>query len=54
MKPTFWQRLRRIGRHLWTDDADLARALPPDLLDRIAQRVARSEHQHAGEIRIHA
>lgn len=54
MEPTFWQRLRRLLRHLWVDDADLSRALPPDLLDRIATRVAHSEHQHAGEIRIHA
>ncbi len=54
MGPTLWQRLRRILRHLWTDEADLARALPPDLLERMSQRVAQSERLHAGEIRIHA
>lgn len=41
-------------RHLWTDEADLARALPPDILDRIASHVAQGEHRHTGEIRIHA
>ncbi len=54
MAHAFWQRLRRILRHLWTDDADLARALPPDLLDRITRHVAQAEHRHTGEIRIHA
>jgi uncharacterized membrane protein len=54
MAHAFWQRLRRILRHLWMDDADLARALPPDLLDRIARHVAEGEHRHTGEVRIHA
>ncbi len=54
MERTFWQRLRRILRHSWVDDEELSRALPSDLLDRIAKRVSDSEHQHAGEIRIHA
>ncbi len=49
-----WQRLRRMLRHLWMDDEDLSRALPPDMLDRLARQVAHSEHRHAGEIRIHA
>lgn len=48
------QRLRRILRHLWTDEHDLHRALPPDLLDRLARQVASSEREHGGEIRIHA
>lgn len=54
MRQGFWPRLGRMMRHLWMDDDDLARALPPDLLDRIAARVAESERRHAGEIRIHA
>lgn len=54
MRANFWQRLRRMLRHLWMDDEDLSRALPSDLLDRLAQRVAQGEHRHAGEIRIHA
>lgn len=54
MGQRLWQRLRRILRHLWMDDGDLSRALPSDLLDRIAKHVAQGEHGHAGEIRIHA
>lgn len=48
------QRLRRALRHLWMDEDDLARALPPDALDRLAQHVASSEQTQSGEIRIHA
>lgn len=48
------QRLKRILRHLWIDDDDLHRALPPDLLERLSHRVAASEREHSGEIRIHA
>lgn len=54
MQQRSWPRLRRTLRHLWMDADDLARALPPDLLDRLTQRVAESEHRHEGEIRIHA
>lgn len=48
-----WNRLKRLVRHRWRDDAALQRALPPTSLERLAQRVAASEQQHSGEIRIH-
>jgi uncharacterized membrane protein len=44
-----WQ---RILRHLWKDQSDAQRAVPPDMLDRLAQRVAASERRHTGEVRI--
>ena len=46
-------RLARIWRHLWLDDADLRRAIPQALVERLAQRVAASERRHAGEVRIY-
>jgi uncharacterized membrane protein len=39
-------------KHLWLDASDASRAIPPDLLKRLAQRVAASERRHSGEIRI--
>jgi uncharacterized membrane protein len=45
-------RLARLWRHRWTDEADVRRALPADLLDRLTRRVAASERRHTGEIRI--
>ncbi|MCY7370336.1 MAG: TPM domain-containing protein [Polaromonas sp.] len=45
-------RLTTILKHLWLDEADTARAVPPALLKRLAQRVKASEQQHSGEIRI--
>ncbi|RZI75760.1 MAG: TPM domain-containing protein, partial [Variovorax sp.] len=44
--------LGRIWRHRWTDEAAVRRVLPPDMLERLARRVAASEHRHTGEIRI--
>ncbi len=49
-----WKRLTRLWRHRWTDESDLHRALPPQLLERLRQRVADSEARHRGEIRVHA
>lgn len=46
-------RLARIWRHLWLDDADLRRAIPQALVERLAQRVAASERRHTGEVRIY-
>jgi len=46
-------RLARIWRHLWLDDADLRRAIPQDLSDRLARRVGASEQRHTGEVRIY-
>ena len=47
------RRLQRILRHRWLDDADTRRAVPPALLERLAQQVAASERRHTGEIRIY-
>ncbi len=44
--------LRRVWRHHTTDAADVRRALPPELLERLTRRVAASERRHSGEIRI--
>ena len=49
---TFFGKLARIWRHRWIDRAEIARALPPDLLERLAGRVGASERRHSGEIRI--
>jgi uncharacterized membrane protein len=43
---------RRILKHLWLDANDSRRALPPQMLTRLMQRVAASEQRHSGEIRI--
>jgi uncharacterized membrane protein YgcG len=54
MAPTRTQsRLARIWRHLWLDEADLRRAIPQELADRLTRRVAASEQRHTGEVRIH-
>jgi len=45
-------RLARLWRHRWVDEAEVRRALPPDVLDRLARRVGASERRHSGEIRI--
>ena len=45
-------KLSRILKHRWFDETDTRRALPPDALARIEARVAASEQQHSGEIRV--
>jgi uncharacterized membrane protein len=45
-------RIARIWRHRWFDQADVRRALPADVLERLARRVAASEQRHTGQIRI--
>jgi uncharacterized membrane protein len=45
-------RWARILRHRWFDERDVARALPPDGLARLAARIAASERRHSGEIRL--
>ncbi len=47
------QRLARMLRHRWLDEGDTRRAIPPELLQRLAHRVAESERRHRGEIRIY-
>lgn len=45
-------KLKTFIKHLWLDASDARRAIPPDVLQRIGQRVAASERRHSGEIRI--
>jgi uncharacterized membrane protein len=46
-------RLQRIFKHRWHDEADTQRAIPPALLERLTAQVADSERRHTGEIRIY-
>lgn len=43
----------RALRHRWLDESDTRKAMPPDLMDRLARRVAASEKRHTGEVRIY-
>jgi uncharacterized membrane protein YgcG len=45
-------RLKRLLRHRWTDEATLRRALPPEALARLGERVTASERRHTGQIRV--
>jgi hypothetical protein len=44
--------LRTLLRHRWLDESDGRRAIPPELVERLMQRVAASEARHTGQIRI--
>ena len=46
-------KLNTILRHVWLDVSDAERAVPPEMLQRLTQRVAASEARHSGEIRIY-
>lgn len=46
-------RVTRILKHRWVDEADTRRAIPPALVDKLARSVADSERRHTGEIRIY-
>ena len=50
---TWTAKLRRIMRHRWLDESDTRRIVPPDVLERLARRVAASEKRHSGEVRIY-
>ncbi|HMN22653.1 MAG TPA: TPM domain-containing protein [Ottowia sp.] len=39
-------------RHLWLDERDARRAVPPALAERLRERVAASERRHSGQLRI--
>jgi uncharacterized membrane protein len=45
-------KLKTLLKHLWLDASDAKHAIPPDMLQRLARRVAASERRHSGEIRI--
>ncbi|MGJ7510382.1 TPM domain-containing protein [Variovorax sp. GT1P44] len=49
---SMFSRLARLWRHRWVDEAEVRRALPADVLDRLERRVGASERRHSGEIRI--
>ncbi|HMO48765.1 MAG TPA: TPM domain-containing protein [Rubrivivax sp.] len=42
----------RLVKHRWTEAVDVHRALPPEALERLTERVQASERGHSGEIRI--
>ena len=44
--------LFRLLKHRWLDRSDTLRAIPDDVAERLAQRVAASETRHTGEIRL--
>lgn len=45
-------RLGRLWRHRFTDEADVRRILPAEVMDRLTRRVAASEGRHTGQVRI--
>ncbi|MEO5661340.1 MAG: TPM domain-containing protein [Polaromonas sp.] len=45
-------KLQLFCKHLWLDVSDSRRAIPPDRVKRLAERVAASEQRHSGQIRI--
>ena len=47
-----FRRSLRCLRHAWGDPRDSRRAVPDDMADRLARRIAASEERHGGEIRI--
>ena len=46
-------KLKIIIKHLWLDASDAKAALPPEMLQRLAKRIAASEGRHTGQIRIY-
>ena len=49
---SFMNKLKLLAKHLWLDVSDTRRAVPADMLHRLAERVAASEQRHSGQIRI--
>jgi hypothetical protein len=49
---TLMQSLHTLLRHRWRDESVARRALPPQAMERLKQRVAASERRHTGQIRI--
>ena len=46
------ERLTRLRRHLWWDESDTQRQMPPAATQRLTQRVAASERLHSGQMRL--
>ena len=47
-----FNKLKSLLKHLWLDASDAQRVIAPDVLLRLTQRVAASEHRHSGQLRI--
>jgi len=45
-------KLTLLLKHLWLDVSDTERAIPPDMVHRLAERVGASEQRHSGQIRL--
>ena len=45
-------KLLRIFKHRWLDLSDTRHAVPDDMAERLARRVAASEGRHTGEVRL--
>ena len=48
-----FNKISTLVKHLWLDATDAERAISPDMLARLTQRVAASEGRHTGQIRIY-
>jgi uncharacterized membrane protein len=46
-------RIKRVLKHRWLDASTSRRAIPPDMQQRLQQRIAASEQRHTGEIRMY-
>jgi uncharacterized membrane protein len=51
-RKSWFGRMARMLRHRLRDEHDTRRAIPPEMVHRLMQRVAASERRHSGEIRI--
>ena len=45
-------KFKLLLKHLWFDASDAKQHIGPDMLLRLTQRVAASEHRHTGQLRI--
>lgn len=45
-------KLTLLLKHLWLDVSDTERAIPSDMVRRLAERVGASEQRHSGQIRL--
>jgi uncharacterized membrane protein len=50
--PSSGQRISRLLRHRWCDQAHVHRLFPADALERITQAVAASERMHSAQLRV--
>lgn len=50
LQDTWLQRASRWWRHHWQSESASRRAVPPDMAERLQQRIAASEARHSGQI----